>query len=298
MKKLIFHNAFGLGDLFESRAFVLDWMETFGVSEAEYYCRFPAVFEDLPQIKTFPYDATRFKLRDHVSKRGDLITVNTWIGALNAETNPKGDYVLWPGVGCTVDNIYRMHRDYQRRVGLNGMKKPIAEYLSDIDFSKVELGGVPEFAKPVWGSHKLVLICNGPTGSQHAENFSMAQMVSLLPVDPKHIFIFTQREECAHPNTFFTDDITQRIPGGSDFNAISYLSTFCSVIVGRCSGAQMPCETKRNWMDPSKTLLSFTHHDNGASFVRDPAALGLKMRRVWSGASTPEVAAEVLKSVL
>lgn len=297
MKQLIFHNAFGLGDLFESREFVLDWMRTYGVETAEYYCRFPAVFEDLPQIKTFPYDGKRFGLRDHASKRGGVITVNTWIGALNAETKPKGDYVIWPGVGCTVDNLYRMHRDYQRRVGLRGMKKPIVEYLSDIDYSKVPLGNVVEFAKSLH-SHKLILLCNGPTGSQHAENFSMTKMVELFPHDPGQVFIFTQHEPCAHPNAFFTDDITGRAEGASDFNAISYLSTYCSVIVGRCSGAQMVCETKRNWNDARKTLLSFTHHDNGATFVRDPVALGLKMRRVWSGASTPEAAAEVLKGVL
>jgi hypothetical protein len=99
------------------------------------------------------------------------------------------------------------------------------------------------------------------------------------------------------PFVFFTDDITNR-NGRCDVMAISYLSTFCDVIVGRCSGAQMVCETKENWMNPNKTLLSFTEHDNGATFVRDPVALGLKMRRVHSSASTPEEAAEVLKGVL
>lgn len=295
--KLVFHNGFGLGDLFESREFVLDWMQTCGVSEVEYYCRFPAVFEDLPQIKTLPYDSKRFSVRDYLKRRAGAITVNTWIGALNGDTKPKGDFVIHPGVGCTVDNLHRMHATYMRWLGLNGMKKPVVEYLSDIDYSRVPLGMVDAFAA-LMRDRKLVLICNGPTGSQHAENFDMVKMAELIPFDQDYAFIFTQGATTERPGIFFTDDITGRQPGQSDFNAISYLSTFCSVIVGRCSGAQMVCETKRNWMDPSKTLLSFTHHDNGASFVRDPAALGLKMRRVWSGASTPEAAAEVLKGVL
>jgi hypothetical protein len=296
VKSLTVYNHFGLGDTFESREFVLDWMHTLKLDTCEVETNFPAVFEDLPQIVTKPVAAHREK-HQHLSKRAGHVVVNSWIGALNGETKPKGDFVINPGVGCTVDNLHRMHALYMRWLGLKGMKKPVVEYLSDIDYSKVRLGDVPEFVKNL-SDRKLVLICNGPTGSQHAENFSMTQMIELLPIDHNILFIFTEREPCVHLNTFFTDDITQRPPGGSDFNAISYLSTFCDVIVGRCSGAQMPCETRRNWMDPSKTLLSFTHHDNGASFVRDPAALGLKMRRVWSGASAPEEAAEVLKSVL
>ena len=79
---------------------------------------------------------------------------------------------------------------------------------------------------------------------------------------------------------------------------ISFLSTICEVIVGRCSGAQMVCETKANWMDPNKTLVSFTHHRNGAYFPFDPPKLGLKMRLVHSDAGSPEAAAEVLMGVL
>jgi hypothetical protein len=295
MKRLTVYNHFGLGDTFESREFILDWMHTLGLATCDVETHFPAVFEDLPQIVTKPVAAHR-NPHQHLSRRAGHIILNSWIGALNGNTTPKGDFVINPGVGCTVDNIHRMHAKYMRWLGLNGMKKPVAEYLSNIDYSKVALGGVPDFVE-LLSTQRLILICNGRTGSMHAENFSMARMVELLP-ESRHIFIFTQREPCARQDVFFTDDITQRPEGGSDFNAISYLSTFCDLIVGRCSGAQMPCETKRNWMDPSKTLLSFTHHDNGASFVRDPVALGLKMRRVHSDASTPEAAAEVLQKVL
>jgi hypothetical protein len=297
MKRLTVYNHFGLGDTFESREFILDWMYTLGLATCDVETHFPAVFEDLPQIVTKPVAAHR-NPHQHLSRRAGHVILNSWIGALNGNTTPKGDFVINPGVGCTVDNLHRMHAKYMRWLGLNGMKKPVGDYLSDIDYSKIPLGGVPEFVKAHAGK-KMILICNGRTGSMHAENFDMSQMVALMPLTDDVHYILTERPRFFHdPNTTFTDDITQRRPGGSDFNAISYLSTFCSVIVGRCSGAQMPCETKRNWMDPSKTLLSFTHHDNGASFVRDPVALGLKMRRVHSDASTPEAAAEVLQKVL
>jgi hypothetical protein len=124
----------------------------------------------------------------------------------------------------------------------------------------------------------------------------MAEMVAALP-DSDDLFIFTERAPALRKNMFYTDDITER-NGRCDVMAISYLSTFCKVIVGRCSGAQMVTETKQNWMDPEKTLVSFTQHRNGAAFPRDPEALGLKMRLIHSDVTTPEAAAEVLKTAL
>lgn len=295
MKRLTVYNHFGLGDTFESREFILDWMHTLKLSSCEVETRFPAMFEDLPQIVTKPLSPHRDP-HAPISRRAGHVVLNSWIGALNGNTKPKGDFVINPGVGCTVEGLHRMHATYMRMLGLNGMKKPIVDYLSDIDYSKVPLGGVPEFIQKR-ESCKLVLVCNGPTGSQHAENFDMSKALPIREGSTT-LFILTERVPTDRQDIVFTDDITQRPAGGFDFNAISYLSTFCQAIVGRCSGAQMPCETKRNWMDESKTLVSFTHHRNGACFVRDPAALGLKMRLVHSDAATPKAAAEVLKTVL
>jgi len=295
MKSLTFFNHFGVGDTYESREFVLDWMRLYGVTEATYACRYPAVFEDLSQLHCIPVQPD-MDMRLAVELRGEELRVNTWIGARNAETHPPGNYVIWPGVGCVVENLYRMHNDYLREAGLPPLPRSVSEYIPTIDYSKINCGRVDEFVKE-HQDKRLVLLCNGATGSGHAANFDFRHMVELLPEMTETVFIFTERSAFGRP-AFFTDDITLRQPGGSDMLAISYLSTFCEVIVGRCSGAQMPCETLSNWRDGSKTLLSFTQHDNGATFVRDPIALGLKMRRVWSGAETPEAAAAVLTEVL
>jgi hypothetical protein len=296
VKSLTFYNHYGVGDLYESREFVKDWMKLYGVETATYACRYPAVFEDMPELQCIPVQSD-MDMRRAVQYRGEHLLVNTWIGARNAETRPPGDYVIWPGVGCVVENLYRMHNDYLREAGLPPLPRQIVDYIPDIDYNRVKLGDAYQFIEEHRGK-RMVILCNGPTGSGHAANFSFELMVAMLPPMENTIFIFTEDHDVHAPNWYSTDDITLRPPGGSDMLAISYLSTFCSVIVGRCSGAQMPCETKQNWMDPSKTLLSFTQHDNGATFVRNPAALGLKMRRVWSGAETPEAAAAVLAEVL
>lgn len=296
MKRLTFFNHYGVGDLFESREFALDWMRIYGVQTAEYACRYPAVFEDLPQIRTLEVQPD-MDMRRAVEFRGDHLLVNTWIGARNGETRPPGDYVLWPGVGCTVEGLHRMHNDYLREAGLPTLPRGIVDYLPTIDYTRIKRGGAPEFIDTTLGFVR-VLLCNGKTGSGHAANFDFGEMVDLLPEIQGVYFIFTERCASTKPNVSFTDDITHRQPGESDFNAISYLSTRCSVIVGRCSGAQMPCETKQNWMDGGKTLVSFTQHRNGASFVRNPEALALRMRLVHSDAATPAEAAKVLASVL
>ncbi len=293
-RRLTVYNHFGIGDLFESREFVLEWMRQLNVEDVEYACRYPAVFEDLPQIKTREVTPD-LPLRGSISRKNGHYILNSWIGALNAETQPRGDYVLWPGVGCTVEHIHRMHHDYMKRAGLRGLTKPPQDFLTMIDYSRINTGKVDEFRERIrW---RFVLVCNGKTGSGHAANFSMAEMVGLMPVQSSVSYLLTERAELNRPDVFFTDDITER-GDRCDVLAISYLSTFCDVIVGRCSGAQMVCETKENWMNESKTLLSFTEHDNGATFVRNPEALGLKMRRVWSGANDPVSAATVLRDIL
>jgi len=295
MKRLTFYNHYGIGDLFESREFVLEWMRVMGVSECEYACRFPAVFEDLPQIRCIELTPEMDMRKSTFRKKHDLF-VNAWIGALNADTIPRGDYVLWPGVGCTVEGLKRMHSDYMRRIGLPRLRKPAQEFLTTVDYTKINTGHVREFAEQHFGK-RMVLVANGKTGSGHANNFNMASMVSLLPITDDVIYILTERDDWNEPNVFFSDDITER-NGRCDVMAISYLSTFCDMIVGRCSGAQMVCETKANWMDPNKTLVSFTHHRNGACFVFDPPKLGLKMRLIHSQVGSPEAAAEVLMGVL
>jgi len=300
--RLVIGNHFGIGDLWESREFVREWMRLLNVPECEYACRYPAVFEDLPEIK--PITITEeHPLRTGWYRKNGIFFVNSWLGARNAETRPSGDYVLWPGVGCCVEHIQRMHRDYAREAGFkNAFTRPAFEYIPDIHYGLInqeQKNAVNRFMDSLSNSGtKLTLICNGPTGSQHAANFEMLEMLNGIAPDPKRLFIFTERRETERPDVVFTDDITGRKLGETDVLAISYLSTFCDVIVGRCSGAQMPCETRSNWLDPHKTLVSFTQHRNGACFVREPEKLGLKMRLVHSDATTSEQAREVLKGVL
>lgn len=308
--KLVFYNHYGNGDLFESREFVRDWMRLAGVKRAEYaHRRLPGFFADLPEITSV--DVTpEMNMRAAVTwaDGGKTLLVNTWVGR-------DGRYVVNPGIGCVIEEIHRMHNDQLLEARLPALPRTMAEYLPTIDYTRIKLGRIPEFVAEHYGE-KLVLLCNGPTGSGQASNFDMVPMVDYLPQQKGVHYIFTQKgisreggEGSEGPkgreDVSWTDDLTGRarsVQRGeepeSDLNAISYLSRFCAVIAGRCSGAQMPCQVLENWMDSTKTLVCFTHHRNGACFVLNPLRLGLRMKVVWSPAATSLAAAGVIRQAL
>lgn len=293
--KLIFYNHYGNGDLFESREFVLDWMRLAGVTEACYaHRRLPGFFDDLPQLKSIDV-LPEMDMRKSITWRdgGEELWVNTWIGR-------DSQYVVNPGIGCVVEQIYRMHNDMLMEAGLPTLKRSLVEYIPTIDYARIKVGYLPMWIDRQRGK-RLVLLCNGPTGSGQASNFDFGPMLDRIAYDPEVAYIFTDRptagvcfEVLGRGDVFFTDDLTGREPGGWDLNQISYLSRYCDVIVGRCSGAQMHAQVLENWMDSRKALICFTHHRNGACFVWDPEALGLKMKVVWSPADNAMVAASIL----
>lgn len=297
--KLTFYNHYGNGDLFESREFVLDWMRLAGVTEAGYAHRdLPGIFADLPQIHSLPVHPEMDMRRSLTRRPDDELWVNTWIGR-------DSGYVVNPGIGCVVEEIYRMHQDMLREAGLPPLPRPLVEYLPTIDYTRIELGRLHSFLSE-HRHEKLALICNGPTGSGQAENFDLA--AALPEPRPDRRFLLTQGHPQmtqrgadqieGRPDVLFTDDLTGRPPGGWDLNAISYLSRFCDVIVGRCSGPQMFTQVRPNWEDGSKTQVCFTHHRNGACFVLHPERLGLRMKVIWSPAATPAAAGDVLRGIL
>lgn len=299
--KLTFYNHYGAGDLFESREFVRDTMKLLGVEHACYaHRKFPGFFDDLPITSVDMADYMTMRSA-YILSRPDEVLINTWIGCRNGDTNPRGDYVVWPGVGCTVEHLYRMWNDYLRELGLPQLPRTIAEYLPAIDYVKAVPTPVRRSVIDAATKSKFsVMLCNGSTGSGHAANFDMGLMLDHIPVrDDVHYFITENCKFKPRPDVLRTDDITGRSPDHPcDLNAIGYLSQFCDVIVGRCSGAQMVTQTLANWMNGTKTLVCFTQHRNGACFVLNPEALGLKMRVVHSDTENPCIAAGIVNGIV
>lgn len=296
--KLCFYNWFGNGDLFESREFVKDWMRLCGVHRAgyAYQDRYRGIFEDLPQLDWTPL-TNQMNSQQGVFKVGDTLFVNTWIGrGWNGKETDTSSYVLNPGVGCVLENLYRMHNDLLREAGLGKLPRDIVEYIPTIDYTYVDVVRIHRWLNSFKAPRKFVLICNGPTTSAQSVNHDFREVIDFVEYSSDVSFILTERIDLFYQhNVFYTDDITGRNKGGHDLNAISYLSRFCDVIVGRCSGPHMTAQVLENWMDSTKTLLCFTTTRNGACFVREPERLGLKMKVVWSPAVEPrQIANQIL----
>lgn len=303
---IIFYNHFGNGDLIESRQFALAFMRLAGVKTA-YYAHKPQYagsFEDLPQLEYTPLtnEMNPGKGITVVGLPGSKrMFVNTWVG--RGHDQKQNGYVLQPGVGCVLERIHQMWNDLTVEAGLPLLPGTLVEYLPVIDYTQVHIASPLRCYLRDNLGRKLVLICNGKTTSNQCSNFDYAPILDHLPRREDLRYLLTERVPLAgRSDVEFTDDLTQREHlanhRGWDLTAISYLSRYCDVIVGRCSGAQMYAQVLENWMDSRKTLVCLTYHRNGACFVRNPESLGLRMRVLWSSADNAKGAAEVIEPLL
>lgn len=124
-------------------------------------------------------------------------------------------------------------------------------YIPKIDYSAYEIHGVDKFVRHNPGPK--VLICNGPVHGQQVFNFDFDIFIKLINKNNFHV-ITTAKTNI--PGIYCTDDIIQAKDG--DLNEISYLSTFCDIIIGRASGPFCFCEVRDNYFNPKKRMISIT----------------------------------------
>lgn len=282
--RVFFFNHFGNGDIFESREFVKEWMKLVPANEYYYaHGKNPRILLDIPELKYIPV-TIEMKPRQQIwSVNGDLF-VNTWIGI-------TGRYLL-PGIGCTVERLYDMHNDMLRGLGLGKLSGVPTDYIPDIQYSIYSLLFINEFV--VMHPEEKIFIDNGLVQSLQAENFPMHEIIYSVAANHKDkCFIVTQGLPLQADNIFPTDYITKRMD--FDLPEISYLSTFCSTLIGRNSGPHVFSQVKKNVMDSNKKLLSFTYYPTGASFVVNS---NVNIRRYWSGATEKNQVIENIERVI
>lgn len=290
-EQVIFYNHFGAGDVFESREFVKEWMR---LVPARKYCyshgKNPRILLDIPEIEfkeiTIHMDAMRGVWDD---LNGNLY-VNTWIGR-------DGKYVL-PGIGCTVEKLYEMHNDLLSVYDLGKLSRKPIDYITDIDYSFYEIESVTKFIDK--HPEEKIFIDNGNVQSLQAENFPFTDIIyQVAESHPDKCFIVTHpipviigKEHVS--NIYHTDYITQNYYG-FDLNEVSYISTFCSTLIGRNSGPHVFSQVRKNVMDETKKLSSFTYQYTGSSFVVNT---DVKIRKYWSAHTRPDWVVREIEEVL
>jgi hypothetical protein len=283
--QVIFYNHFGAGDIFESREFVKAWMKLVPAHNYLYaHGKNPRILLDIPELKFMeitPHMNPRVQIWDDQS--GNLY-VNTWIGI-------TGKYLL-PGIGCTVERLYDMHNDMLSDYNLGKLLGIPIDYIPHIKYDYYNINKATDFVMNRKGD--LIFIDNGLTQSLQAENFDFNPVIEeIAKSHPEKTFIATQPFARYADNIFFTNDIIGN--DGFDLPEISYISLFCSVLIGRNSGPHVFTQVNQNVFDRKKKLLSFTYKVTGSSFVVNTPA---KIQKYWSDVTSKEDVVHMIESVL
>lgn len=277
-----FYCHFGAGDVFESREFVKAWMKLVPARKYFYaHGKHPSILADIPELNYCEVTPLMGGMNDVYTVGNDLY-VNTWIGR-------DGSYVL-PGIGCVVEQHYRMHNNLLSKVTDKRLPGEPYQYLPTLDYSYYKTDTIDKFVKD-YGDADKILISNGPVQSCQADNFDFTPAIQILADKyPNKLFIATQFiSELTLDNLFYTNLLIEK--QGFDLNEISYLSSFCNKIVGRSSGPFTFASTLQNWNDPNKTFISFTYTWWGSSFaVNQPT----QAKKLWTSETSIESIVDVI----
>lgn len=258
IKKVIFFNKFHRGDLLTQREFVKDLIKQAPDLEYNYLTDNPhkllfdidgisylGSIDELPKNRTLagvalsPFSNTLY-INTHVGMQWGIFTAE---GGVNMNTLTRSWY-----------NIAAVFNKYTgRNVSFTKNKE---EYLPTIDYNFCKKDSVDNFLNQTKYQFK-VLVCNNIPLSNQSFQYNLSDFIEKYARSyPDICFILTTKTNINLDNIVYTDNITG-VSDGCDLFEISYLSTFCDVIIGKNSGPYVFCETYNNMMDETKTFFSF-----------------------------------------
>lgn len=235
------------GDIHMSRGIIKNIMQRY--PDADYYYHHKhgkKLLQDIPGV----YVEDSVSYPDIATIIDDKLFINTWVG----QFLPNGKQLCsW---GCNCNSNKELLNHVLKFLNKKSILANELDLIPSIDFSKFDVSNVDNFLKN--NTNKKILICNGETLSGQSYNFSFLPFVINLAVKYENIdFILTQKENVVKNNIFYTDDIIKQ--DRSDLNEISYLSSFCQIVVGRASGPFVCSQTYESLTDPTKTFIAFSN---------------------------------------
>ena len=271
-ERVIFYNHYGAGDVFESREFVFEWKEIVPARLYEYsHGKNPRILKDIPWLHYKEPTAHMNAMRGIWDDGHGNLYVNTWIGR-------DGSYVL-PGIGCTVEGLYRMHNDLLKVYNLGKLSGEPKDYIPQISYQVYNIASLTDLMSNI--SSRKIFIDNGLVQSMQAKNFDFNSIIEALASNHKDkVFFVTQPYYTEQNNVIAITHYTGAT--GFDLNEVSYVSLFCDTLIGRNSGPHVYTQVKENVFNDSKKLLSFTYHQQGSSFVVNTDVL---IQKFWSAAT-------------
>jgi hypothetical protein len=273
--KVWFHNRFHAGDIFESREFVKKIMEIIPANLYLYsHPNSPRILLDVPNLEQTKEFRNAMAVQKLVNIVDDILYISTWMG--------NGKH------GNTLHNNFDMFKETLRRLNLELPGEPL-DYIPKVDYKQFNIANIDDLIKK--DGRDKIFISNGIVLSKQADNFDMTPAILKVAAKfPGKLFFVTSPLPIYYDNIIFTSDLIGE-PSGCDLNELSYLSTFCSIIVGRNSGPQTFANVRENWYNPHKKLITFFYEEDVQNFVM----VDMPMKKVWSGTSNIDEVVRILE---
>lgn len=240
--RLIFYNNWHNGDIHLTREFVKDIIRKTNFNE--YFYLHNNSHKLLKDIENLQFDNTnKYCLDSNIILQINYdIYVNVWIG--------MGYHIEDIGVP-TLKSYYTLFNYIFRKLNISIEKMDY--YIPDINYEKFEIERIKEFQSK--NNRKKILIDNVEVMSYQSNNFNFNYIIDKLSDEYTEIdFILTNNQsKILKNNVFYTSDIINASNG--DLNEISYISTFCNIIVGKTSGPYTYTVVKQNINDFNKSYI-------------------------------------------
>jgi hypothetical protein len=303
IERIVFFNMFQHGDLFGCKEYVRLMRKQLDLPMSYATQKHPKVLYDLQIPWQLPTKVLHDMHRHKFFSVDNTLYINTWIGAYmkSFTTDPifaidytdscdGCNYVSYRKVWTLIQNHLNHHYDWNIKLPTN-----ITQFFSQVDYSFYNCQPIQDFIQKYFG-RKKVLISNGPAMSgQSGLNHDMSAYIDVLANEfPEYVFFMTTKTNIEKSNVVYTDDIIPQTDPKCDINEISYLSTFCDVIIGRNSGPFLYTNTKQNLLDSTKTFLALSKLE-AESF---PFSIKVPSNFTWSPDIDDSVVLTAMRSVL
>ena len=255
---IIFYNDFHNGDLHYCREFIKDIMCKVS---ANFYFAHKCNTETSKDIPNLNYKNIMevYSIRDYnsisITNINDNIYINTWMG--------QKHLLYYKDTMSSIYTVYKIFTDVYKQ--LNIEINEIEYYIPEIDKCYLNIQNIDNFLNN--HKNKKVLISNGDVKSGQSNNFNFNNIIIKLAAQYQNIdFILTDNKSKINMNNiYYTNDIINQ---QYDLNEVSYISTYCDVIVGRASGTYSFSFVKDNLFNPNKTFIGFSHWENESIFYK------------------------------
>ena len=242
---LYFYNFWHNGDVHYSREFVKDI-----ISKTKFDNYFYAhnnkfgLLKDIEKLKEIEFDLIGDNKLNTLNcfKKNDDIFVNTWVGQMNMK------YLTY---GININSNYMIYNDIYKFLNID--LGDIKNYIPQINFNYANKKNIDLFFE---NKSKNILICNGKICSNQSTQQNFEPIIFKLAENFSNFnFIFTDNSDKIYANNiFYTDDIIGiDILKKTDLLEVSYLSTFCDIIIGKESGPFAFSTIEKNLMNDKKT---------------------------------------------